>query len=84
VAHRRRVPKDRVISTVDTEARHGHKTTTAGSTASRVTRRDVLEQLEEAGIDAMTKVQPPVRRVMTTWGRVVAYVGRLESTARSW
>ena len=32
----RRVAKDRVISTVDPEARHGHKTAARGSTATRV------------------------------------------------
>jgi hypothetical protein len=114
----RRVAKDRVISTVDTEARHGHKTNHRGYdgfkghaaidpdseiiTAVAVTPAntgdvepvadliadltspdpagqpaadddaaavygdaaygagDVLQQLEEAGIEAMTKVQPPV------------------------
>jgi hypothetical protein len=114
----RRVAKDRVISTVDTEARHGHKTNHRGYdgykghlaldpdseliTAVAVTpgndgdvepvadliadltnpdpadqspagddeaavygdsaygAGDVLEQLETAGIEAMTKVQPPV------------------------
>ncbi len=114
----RRVAKDRVISTVDTEARHGHKTNHRGFdgfkghaaidpdseiiTAVAVTpgnagdvepvsgliadltspgqgdqsaagddeaavygdsaygAGEVLEQLEEAGIEAMTKVQPPV------------------------
>jgi Transposase DDE domain/Transposase domain (DUF772) len=114
----RRVAKDRVISTVDTEARHGHKTNhrsfdgykahaavdpdsevitavavTPGNTGdvepvaaliadltspdpvgqpeadgdaaavygdSAYGAGDVLEQLEEAGIEAMTKVQPPV------------------------
>jgi hypothetical protein len=114
----RRVAKDRVISTVDTEARHGHKTNHRGFdgykghaavdpdseiiTAVAVTpgnsgdvepvadliadltnpdpadqpaaddgtpavygdsaygAGEVLERLEEAGIEAMTKVQPPV------------------------
>ena len=115
----RRVAKDRVISTVDPEARHGHKTNHRGFdgykghaavdpdseiiTAVAVTpgnsgdvepvadliadltnpdpgssqqtaapddpavygdaaygAGDVLEQLEDAGIEAMTKVQPPV------------------------
>jgi hypothetical protein len=114
----RRVAKDRVISTVDTEARHGHKTNHRGFdgykghaamdpdseiiTAVAVTpgnagdvepvadliadlthpdpadpptagderpavygdsaygAGDVLEQLEHADIEAMTKVQPPV------------------------
>jgi Transposase DDE domain/Transposase domain (DUF772) len=115
----RRVAKDRVISTVDTEARHGHKTNhrsfdgykghaavdpdseiitavavTPGNSgdvepvaeliadltnpdpgSSQETAAaddpavygdaaygagDVLEQLEDAGIEAMTKVQPPV------------------------
>ena len=31
----RRVAEDRVISTVDPESRHGHKTRLAGSTATR-------------------------------------------------
>jgi IS5 family transposase len=114
----RRVAKDRVISTVDTEARHGHKTNHRGFdgykahaavdpdseiiTAVAVTpgntgdvepvaaliadltnpdpvgqpeaggdaaavygdsaygAGDVLKQLEDVGIEAMTKVQPPV------------------------
>jgi hypothetical protein len=114
----RRVAKDRVISTVDPQARHGHKTNHRGYdgykghaaidpdseiiTAVAVTpgnagdvepvadliadlthpdpagqptagdarpavygdsaygAGDVLEQLEDAGIEAMTKVQPPV------------------------
>jgi Transposase DDE domain/Transposase domain (DUF772) len=114
----RRVAKDRVISTVDTEARHGHKTNHRGYdgykahaavdpdseiiTAVAVTPAntgdvepvadliadltdpdpadqsavgddaaavygdsaygagEVLERLEDAGIEAMTKVQPPV------------------------
>lgn len=108
----RRVAKDRVISTVDTEARHGHKTNhrsfdgykghaaidadseiitavvvtpantgdaepvahliadlvpgeqKAGDSAavygdSAYGAADVLEQLDAAGIEAMTKVQPP-------------------------
>jgi hypothetical protein len=109
----RRVAKDRVISTVDPQARHGHKTNHRGFdgykghaavdpdseiiTAVAVTpgnsgdvepvadliadlthpdpagdgaaavygdaaygAGEVLEQLEDAGIEAMTKVQPPV------------------------
>jgi hypothetical protein len=35
----RRVAKDRIISVVDTEARHGHKPTTAASTATKHTCR---------------------------------------------
>ena len=35
----RRVAKDRVISTVDPDARHGHKTARGGSTATRATPR---------------------------------------------